>query len=73
MTVYSPGEFKDWQIRVIDECRELNHKIDRLYTFIIKDDVRATVAEEQFTLMCKQHTAMCNYRNILRERIALFF
>lgn len=66
-------DLEDWQTRVIDETIEVSEKIDKLYTFICRPREEINLSEEVFQLMVRQHTAMCNYRDILRERIGLFF
>ena len=73
MPSYIPGEFQEWQVRVIEECRGLNENITKLYAFLTKPREETNIPDEPFNLMLKQHTAMCTYRDILRERIGLFF
>lgn len=73
MGTYITTELQAWQTRVIDECAEMNEKINKLYDFLCKPRDETQLTEEVSTLMHRQLTAMSNYRDILRERIGLFF
>lgn len=64
--------FEPYQVRVIDECEELGEKLAKLEPFIGSEPFNALDSENQMLLQ-KQQIAMINYRDILRERISLFF
>ena len=62
---------EEWQVRVIIECHELDHNIDRLNDFI-KSDAFDELPEEQRELLLEQLGHMQEYHNVLLKRIGGF-
>lgn len=62
----------DYQVRMLKESIELEEKIDKLNSFLIKinsDEVKIT--DEKKDLLMKQLYNMKEYQNILTKRISL--
>lgn len=62
---------QDYQLRVIAEGVELRDKISKLNTFIQSDKFKALDNAEQSRL-ARQIDIMCDYLEVLTERIAAF-
>lgn len=62
---------KDFQQRVIDECNELEEKMNKLIGFMCGDAYANLPAKEQGLLMVQLSHMKC-YSGCLRERIDLF-
>ena len=60
-----------YQLRVVDERRELCDKITKLQTFLASDKLKTLPEDEQSRLKMQCH-AMCLYAEILSARIAAF-
>lgn len=71
ITLEDDAELKPFQMRVVEESRELGQKIFDLSNFINSDKFESVNKEEQSRLL-KQHDAMYAYLNILKERINNF-
>jgi uncharacterized protein len=61
----------EYQVRVIEERKELSEKIDKLLTFIVSEH-SPQVSDTALRLLKRQYLAMDNYLDILNERIAAF-
>jgi TRAP-type C4-dicarboxylate transport system substrate-binding protein len=62
---------QDFQQRVVDEHSELNARTDKLDAFV-SGKLFATLPPDEQERLRKQLSAMCTYREILRQRIAAF-
>jgi len=62
---------KDYQLRVVEEQKDLNEKISKLSAFI-GGEIFPTLGQGEQTLLSQQLTAMSVYSDILGRRIALF-
>lgn len=60
-----------YQQRVVDEKTALDEKIAGLWAFIRSDAFKKLVDEEKMSLR-EQHDYMCQYSDVLEERIARF-
>jgi hypothetical protein len=58
------------QHRVVTEMRELDIKLDALHRHLIE---HREVDSEEMTLLVQQRAAMSLYRDILDQRIQLFY
>ena len=63
---------KDYQLRVVEEKKELDDKIEKLDDFISSKDFLKTVSSIQQDLLLLQHQWMSNYSKILGMRIKDF-
>jgi len=63
---------QDYQKRVCKEEFELSEKINKLHTFLTRDDLATTCSRSEYFLLRLQLSAMCQYRDILQERIESF-
>ena len=61
----------DYQVRVVEEKKELDNKVEKLNVFIGSDKFDAVGIDEQ-NRMRNQLSAMVDYSNILGERIENF-
>lgn len=57
------------QQRVVDEKAELDEKIKKLETFLMRD-VFCTLPEIEQSLLCTQAAIMRSYSAVLKERIS---
>jgi len=64
-------EMQDYQLRVIEEKKELDAKLEKLAAFNVSDNFR-DVSDLQRGLMVQQESVMGHYSNILGERITAF-
>lgn len=62
---------EDFQVRVVEEKKELDGKITRLSAFIFSDKFASVLKEEQ-ERMERQLYVMMNYSRCLKDRIAAF-
>lgn len=62
---------KEYQLRVIEEQKELNDKFHKLSSFLNSDKILDTTPEEQHRLI-RQMVFMEAYSNVLSERIKAF-
>lgn len=62
---------KDHELRVVEEQKELDTKLLALYMFIGME-IFPKLPEQEQTLLKRQHAAMHQYNEILKERIKLF-
>ena len=58
-------DYKDWQLRVMDEAKELEDKIVKLSNYIEKQN-------EPDQLLVIQYSTMVTYYTILETRISKF-
>ena len=58
-------DYKDWQLRVMDEAKELEDKIVKLGNYIEKQN-------DPDPLLVIQYSAMVTYYTILETRISKF-
>jgi len=65
------GELSPHQQRVVDERRDLDEKLAKLEMFF-GTTIFASLDETEKSRLERQERAMCDYSNILRERIAAF-
>lgn len=63
------GQRPEYQVRVIDEKRELDEKLGKLGAFLSKE---STLPVEQIAILTRQYAVMLSYSGILGERIAAF-
>jgi len=61
-----------YQKRVLDECEELDGRLESLHVFIEDSPVFRGLSKIEQRLLVDQRHAMTVYRDILRERIKLF-
>lgn len=61
----------EWQSRVIEEKAELDKKLEKLRAFFGTLEYSKLERQDQM-LLIEQRTAMTDYSNILRDRIARF-
>ena len=61
----------EWQLRVVDEKKELDVKIQKLYEFLPSDNFKSLNAVNRH-LLVEQCKKMQEYSHILGERIDLF-
>lgn len=61
----------EWQSRVIEEKAELDKKLEKLRAFFGTLEYSKLERPDQM-LLIEQRTAMTDYSNILRDRIARF-
>lgn len=66
------GEMKDYLKRLIDEHKDLNEKISKLYDFLNSEKF-SDVSEEEQVLLDSQYHAMQTYGFIIAERIKHHF
>lgn len=62
---------QDHQLRVVEEQKELENKLDKLALFLMTKLFRTLDPLEQDRLR-RQHEAMFQYNSILKERIKAF-
>ncbi len=62
----------DWQVRVIDERKELTSKIDKLLAFL-NGQASIGLDEEDRNLLEEQYACMVAYQNVLNQRIDRFW
>ena len=62
----------EFQIRVINEKKELDEKINKLKDFIINNPIFKTLLKEEQSRLNKQYDIMVEYSKILSERINAF-
>jgi hypothetical protein len=62
---------QEYQIRVVDEQRELQSRLDKLSAFVSSPNFGMLPEAEQ-DRMFRQANVMAQYNAILRERIAAF-
>lgn len=62
---------QDWQVRVVNEQEELEHKINKLKDYLETDSFNA-LPEEDKNLLRQQRAAMQTYSCILGWRIQRF-
>lgn len=60
------------QQRVIDESKELEERLDKLNTFIVKSPIYDQLAEEHKEDLQRQQKAMTDYSIALHIRISKF-
>jgi len=61
-----PG--KEWRARVLNELHELTDKIVKLRQFMNSEDF-FKLSERQCNLLRKQSAVMCEYADLLAERL----
>lgn len=61
-----------YQHRVVDEKRELDERLGRLFTFMQKDPAFYELPNAEQDRLTRQSMAMAQYSMILGERIAAF-
>ena len=66
------NEMTGHQQRVLDEYRELDGRLSRLFGFIIHNDTFKTLPVEEQELLRKQSEAMVEYKSVLKARITAF-
>lgn len=59
------------ELRVVEEQRELDEKIEKLATFV-EGPIYRKMSEKSQSLLTQQYSAMRTYSEKLGERIALF-
>jgi len=59
---------KEYEVRLVEECAELGHKINRLSDFLDTDDF-ACIDVEQKNLLDEQIKIMRQYLDLLKKRI----
>jgi hypothetical protein len=59
---------EDFQLRVVDEKRELDVKVQKLHMFMMSYRFEKLPQPEKDRLE-RQHIAMCQYSGVLGERI----
>ena len=62
---------EDWQQRVVDECRALYEKIEKLEAFLGSDAFDKLELVDR-TLLIQHHHAMSLYLHVLNSRIERF-
>ena len=60
---------QSYQLRVIDEKKELDSKLQKLHTFLGSP---LPIEKEEFVRLCRQANIMFQYSQILEERIEAF-
>ena len=65
------SELKPHQQRVVDEADELRTRLEKLSAFI-GGEVYLTLDEGERSRLSRQAAVMCDYLDILTERIAAF-
>ena len=63
--------YEEWQLRVIEEKKELADKLDKLCKFVVGEAFKALPATQQ-NLLNRQWVHMKSYLDVLNERIAAF-
>lgn len=72
MTAYNEIEMADWQVRVIEEKRELDVKIAALRASLANRTFTIRLPLDELTRLKDQQHHMAQYSAILGERIAAF-
>lgn len=62
---------EEFQIRMLNEFKELGDRKDKLSTALNSDGFEEKVSKKQFDLMHNQLEGMTIYFNALKERISL--
>jgi hypothetical protein len=62
---------RDYQLRVVQERKELSEKLEKLEQFLMGNDYLNLAGSEQNRLV-RQTLIMVDYRDVLDERIAYF-
>jgi len=62
---------KDFQQRVVNECNELDERLEKLLIFLDGDLFKSLPSEEHLRLR-RQCAAMKDYSQVLKERIVAF-
>ena len=65
-------EMQDWQKRVVTERDELTDKIEKLTVFMNNEQKMKGIPGREKSRMSRQLSTMCQYRNVLNERIEAF-
>ena len=62
---------EDFEIRTVDEYKQLCERIEKLDGFIVANEGRdgGEVSDEHYRMMQTQYHAMCAYEGALRMRI----
>ena len=63
---------EDYQVRMIEEKIQLESRLERLSTFIARNELFRTLSTLEQTLMKEQQEAMTKYLGALSARIGLF-
>ena len=68
-TIRKVNEHAETLEQLVEEKRHLDYKINNLYCLLSEDENRKLVSHEQLQLLEIQYRYMCNYSDILSERI----
>ena len=64
------AQITDWQQRMLNERRDLMHKLNGLGRAVA--DKRPTISNDEHNMLVEQHTAMCNYLDVLTRRCQFY-
>ena len=62
-----PTELLDWQVRLVDEARDLEAKLSKLYDFLLKIET----GHKHYDAFVRQGIAMASYMLALNDRLRI--
>ena len=62
-----PTELLDWQVRLVDEARDLEAKLSKLYDFLLKIET----GHKHYDALDRQGIAMASYMLALNDRLRI--
>lgn len=62
-----PTELLDWQVRLVDEARDLEAKLSKLYDFLLKIET----GHKHYDALIKQSVGMATYMLALNDRLRI--
>ena len=62
-----PTELLDWQVRLVDEARDLEAKLSKLYDFLLKIET----GHKHYYALIKQSIGMATYMMALNDRLRI--
>lgn len=62
-----PTELLDWQVRLVDEARDLEAKLSKLYDFLLKIET----GHKHYDALVRQGVSMSSYMLALNDRLRI--
>ena len=62
----------NWKVRVVNEFKELNNKVEKLWNFVHKDPKFEKLDNTERNLLLRQLTGMTIYLDALEDRLKYY-